>query len=895
MLDRLMFASLQGLIALAGVGAICLIFRKLPATFKVWLWRLAMLKMAFALFVAAPTLRILPAEKVVKAAKSSETLVAANRPVEEMTFSVVPTPSRGSTSVSARVEPAPQPVAPPIPKPATPISGWLLAWISGAALMCSIAFGALLFARKTAKRTSPVQDTEAHESAREAAATIGLRKAPALRSFAYSGSPFVTGLLRPLVAVPETLLANLRELRLTLLHEFAHLRRGDLRWSFVMNMLRGLFWFHPLAWIAEREHRVQSEIACDAFVVRSGEDRRDYALALVRMAVNGGPHRGTAILGAVGSRRALLRRLNEMSNPNNRNLKLRTALAIALPAAVLLIPIQLAARSPQFLPESDPAVPMVVPAISPDNLDDITLPALEKLPAPTAKELEAKITEIKTASLEKPEDVNRQLVALVTLEKTQMKDLTPQQKAEVEKALHEAIQELHRALHEDLPKAMAEAEKAMKEAHGQGPDSKAMRAQIGTSVRRALEAAQRALEQVHRGGPMPKEMGMDFSHMKIDEESQKEMKKAFEQMKTMDFSHMKMDEDSQREMKKAFEEMRGMDFSKLIDEESMKELRKSLGDMKVMKFDFTKLKIDDKIREELKKAGSVRMDPNALEELRQTMTINREDMGKAMEQGAKARTEWRSLIRAGGAGNSLFLSGEDNHLVWDGTGQLVFNGKKLHVEGDKVLDENGKEVPNIRVIRIGHAPAAGQRWKVQVAPAAPGQTGRTWVYSTTPSADAAPAAPGRTWVYTTPPTPVQAPRAVTVPGQTRVFVAPPAPAAAPLVLRYSTPRTFTYTVPDAKALRLFYSNPKSLTKEQRDRLRKIDAEIQKLMRERQKLSPGYVAPTVPRGGHGGAEISPSSDFWLRDNYPGLFPPSPAPSDPGKGAEVARPAADVRPA
>src|SRR5947209_3862962 len=64
MLDRLIFASLQGLIALVGVGAICFVFRRLPASFKVWLWRLAMLKMAVALCFPAPTLRILPGSVV---------------------------------------------------------------------------------------------------------------------------------------------------------------------------------------------------------------------------------------------------------------------------------------------------------------------------------------------------------------------------------------------------------------------------------------------------------------------------------------------------------------------------------------------------------------------------------------------------------------------------------------------------------------------------------------------------------------------------------------------------------------------------------------------------------------------------------------------------------------
>src|SRR5471032_664060 len=81
MLERLIFATIQGSIALGGVWLICAIGRKLPANVKVWLWRLAMVKMAFTLIVAVPPLRVLPAP----VQQMAPAIVSAPAPQVELT------------------------------------------------------------------------------------------------------------------------------------------------------------------------------------------------------------------------------------------------------------------------------------------------------------------------------------------------------------------------------------------------------------------------------------------------------------------------------------------------------------------------------------------------------------------------------------------------------------------------------------------------------------------------------------------------------------------------------------------------------------------------------------------------------------------------------------------
>ena len=72
--------------------------------------------------------------------------------------------------------------------------------------------------------------------------------------------------------------------RLVLLHELAHIARGDWIVQLAAELMRALYWFNPLIWIASRRLRQESERACDDAVINRGIEGADYATHLVDIA-----------------------------------------------------------------------------------------------------------------------------------------------------------------------------------------------------------------------------------------------------------------------------------------------------------------------------------------------------------------------------------------------------------------------------------------------------------------------------------------------------------------------------------------------------------------------------------------------------------------------------------
>jgi bla regulator protein blaR1 len=89
---------------------------------------------------------------------------------------------------------------------------------------------------------------------------------------------------RPRILFPSELLSRLDDCAVATLltHELAHYRRGDHRVRLLEFLASGLFWWHPIVWVARRELEISEEQCCDAWVVdQFPASQRRYADALL--------------------------------------------------------------------------------------------------------------------------------------------------------------------------------------------------------------------------------------------------------------------------------------------------------------------------------------------------------------------------------------------------------------------------------------------------------------------------------------------------------------------------------------------------------------------------------------------------------------------------------------
>jgi beta-lactamase regulating signal transducer with metallopeptidase domain len=117
-------------------------------------------------------------------------------------------------------------------------------------------------------------------------AALGITRAVAVRLAAGVSTPFTAGLLRPIVWLPQALLAQLPvdQVRAILAHELAHIRRLDWLWNGLQCGIESLLFFHPAMWWLSRRVRQDREHACDDLAVEVCGDGLALAEGLAALA-----------------------------------------------------------------------------------------------------------------------------------------------------------------------------------------------------------------------------------------------------------------------------------------------------------------------------------------------------------------------------------------------------------------------------------------------------------------------------------------------------------------------------------------------------------------------------------------------------------------------------------
>jgi len=263
--------------------------------------------------------------------------------------------------------------------PSTPGTDWLpdyrfwlpLIWAAGTALGLSQMLMAAAMMRRL-RRTSTRPDSPLFFALAHA---FDIHDRVELIEAAEGAMPMNFGVLQPAVVIPADATNWSEERRrVVLLHELAHVKRGDVATNLLMRSALCLFWWNPLAWTAWRESVKERERAADDLVLAAGEAATGYAthlLDIARSMQSATPNAWAAIAMARPSQLEgrLLAILDSRIHRNQAGP--RAALAAGILAIALVAPFAAVQGQDKIDPVSAPVVDAAIRAATEQKNHDI--------------------------------------------------------------------------------------------------------------------------------------------------------------------------------------------------------------------------------------------------------------------------------------------------------------------------------------------------------------------------------------------------------------------------------------------------------------------------------------------------------------------------------------------
>jgi len=225
------------------------------------------------------------------------------------------------------------------------MSGILLLWSAGVLIVGTRLLFSLVAVARRSDPAASITDGSWGLLLTEITRRYGIHRPVSLRVTSGSTIPSTWGLRRPVVLLPvEALDWPQERLRAVLMHELAHVARGDFLVQTLARLACALHWFNPLAWLADRRLRVECEQASDDLVLEAGMKPTDYATHLVEVLVaaqrGNEPPVGALAMARQNGFEDRVRMILDSKRPRGRPGPRRRAL-VAMVASTLVLPLAL--------------------------------------------------------------------------------------------------------------------------------------------------------------------------------------------------------------------------------------------------------------------------------------------------------------------------------------------------------------------------------------------------------------------------------------------------------------------------------------------------------------------------------------------------------------------------
>ena len=223
----------------------------------------------------------------------------------------------------------------------------MVVWCSGVLLMSAHLLGGWLRVRRIRGSATLLERSRWPERVAAMAGRFRVTRRVRLLVSSVVDVPAVIGCVRPAILVPASALSGLSPLYLEaiLLHELAHVRRGDYLVNVGQCVVEVLLFYHPAVWWVSNQIRREREHCCDDIAASLCADQVTYARALTSLEELRIAMPRLAVGAAGGDLLARIRRLVEPDRVSSPRLSGGLAMSVVFTLALLAVTVPIGSSS----------------------------------------------------------------------------------------------------------------------------------------------------------------------------------------------------------------------------------------------------------------------------------------------------------------------------------------------------------------------------------------------------------------------------------------------------------------------------------------------------------------------------------------------------------------------